>query len=206
MYMKTAKLLNCLICLFLLVGCNNQVPTPKPMGYNRIDIPHYNYTDYQSEYFNLQYSDLAKIKITSTPSKSDSELWFDISYPAYNAVLHCTYIRLTKGSLSKVLEDNHRLVYSHASMADAIDQQQYLSDVNNVSGILYRIAGDVATPIQFYATDSTTHFIRGSLYYESIAGSEVSKVNLDSVVPVTSMIAKDITHLMETLSWVTHTK
>ncbi len=186
-----------LFCLLLLNGCNKQAPVPKPLGYNRIDIPVYNYKEYQFDKFKLEYSDLALVSV-STIKRNDAEVWFDISYPSYNAVLHCTYLPFEKENLAKVLEDNHRLVYSHVSMADGIDQQQYTNNENKVSGIIYQIRGNVATPIQFYVTDSDTNFLRGSLYYES--GKNI-RTNLDSVAPVTEMVQKDIEHLMETISW-----
>lgn len=185
-----------LFLLFVFTGCNNRAPVPKSVEYGRIEIPIYNYSEYQFDRFLLFHSNLAKIQISSS-GRSDSELWFDISYPSYNAVIHCTYLPLKKDGLTKALEDNHHLVYSHVSMADGIDQQQYVSEDNNVSGILYQIHGDVATPIQFYVTDSIANFLRGSLYYES----GTKRINIDSVAPVTEMVRKDVEHLMETLSW-----
>lgn len=185
-----------LFLLFVFTGCNNRAAIPKPVEYGRIDIPTYNYSEYQFDRFSLFHSDLAKIHISSS-GRSDSELWFDISYPSYNAVIHCTYLPLKKDGLAKALEDNHHLVYSHVSMADGIDQQQYVSEDSNVAGILYQIHGDVATPIQFYVTDSMANFLRGSLYYES----RNKRINIDSVAPITEMVRKDVEHLMETLSW-----
>lgn len=192
------KFLSAFFIFLLLVftGCNNKSPEPKPVGYGRIDIPVYNYNEYRFTQFSFFHSDLAQIHISNSVQRG-SELWFDITYPSYNAVFHCTYLPLRKGDLAKVLEDNHHLVYSHVAMAERIDQQQYISKNNNVSGILYQIRGYVATPIQFYATDSIKNFLRGSLYYES--GNK--RINTDSIAPVTEMLRKDIEHLMETLSW-----
>lgn len=193
--MKIIISLSILICLFFQTGCNNHPIVPKPVGYNRIDIPSYQYSEYKFKQFSITHSDLAKVQILDA-QRSDSEIWFDILYPSYNAVLHCTYLPLQKENLSKILEDNHRLVYSHVSMADGIRQTQYVNAENNVSGILFNIEGDVATPLQFYVTDSVSHFLRGSLYYESVV-----KIDADSVAPITEMISKDIQYMMETLLW-----
>lgn len=195
--MKIIIYLGILICLFFQTGCDKHPSVPRPMGYNRIDIPSYKYSEYKFKQFSITYSDLAKVQMQDS-KRSDSEIWFDILYPSYKAVLHCTYLPLQKQNLSKILEDNHRLVYSHVSMADGIRQTQYLNTEKNISGTLYHIEGDVATPIQFYVTDSVSHFLRGSLYYESVV-----KINIDSVAPVTEMISKDIQHLIETLLWTT---
>ena len=59
---------------------------------------------------------------------------------------------------------------------------------------MYNLQGPVASPIQFFATDSCEHFLRGSLYlYHS--------PNPDSLQPSLAHIEKDIVHLIETLAW-----
>lgn len=186
------------LCCIFFTGCDNQ-PVPRPKGYNRIDIPVYKYLQGDISDFTFEYSALAKI-IVKEKKPGNKEVWFDIRYPNYNAVLHCTYLAIDRKSLSKVLDDNHRLVYSHVSMADAIDQKVYEDTENKVSGILYTIEGDVATPVQFFVTDSVANFVRGSLYYES-ATSVDSKIETDSVTPITEMVKKDASHLMMTLRW-----
>ena len=47
---------------------------------------------------------------------------------------------------------------------------------------------------QFYATDSTKHFITGSIYF-------YAKPNFDSVMPASSYVRNDMQRLMETLKW-----
>ena len=56
------------------------------------------------------------------------------------------------------------------------------------------IEGDVATPFQFYLTDSTTHFLRGSLYVKS-------KINQDSLAPVYEFLKRDAMHMINTFQW-----
>ncbi|NOZ45910.1 MAG: gliding motility lipoprotein GldD, partial [Chlorobi bacterium] len=65
---------------------------------------------------------------------------------------------------------------------------------DNVYGILYDIKGNAASSINFFVTDSTQHFLRGALYFNS-------KPNKDSLAPVVDFIRKDIVHLMETFKW-----
>ena len=45
-----------------------------------------------------------------------------------------------------------------------------------------------------FLTDSTKHFLVGSLYF-------YSRPNYDSLLPALDYIEKDVVHLMETLSW-----
>jgi gliding motility-associated lipoprotein GldD len=51
-----------------------------------------------------------------------------------------------------------------------------------------------ASPYQFYLTDSTRHFLRGSLYFDAIP-------NNDSLAPVIEYVKTDIQHLFETITW-----
>ena len=59
---------------------------------------------------------------------------------------------------------------------------------------MYIIEGNVATNIQFRATDSVKHVLSGALYF-------YAKPNYDSIVPAIKYIEKDIMHLVETLEW-----
>jgi gliding motility-associated lipoprotein GldD len=69
--------------------------------------------------------------------------------------------------------------------------------VNNgkkVFGMFYQVDGNAATNSQFYATDSTKHFITGSVYF-------YAKPNFDSIMPASDYIKNDMLTLMETLKW-----
>jgi gliding motility-associated lipoprotein GldD len=60
--------------------------------------------------------------------------------------------------------------------------------------MLFDIKGDAASPLQFLATDSARHFLRGSLYF-------YARPNRDSLAPVIDYIKTDVVHLIETLEW-----
>jgi len=59
---------------------------------------------------------------------------------------------------------------------------------------MFEIEGDVATPIQFFLSDSTNHFFRASLYFEN-------KVQVDSMAPVYEFVRQDIDTLLSTFYW-----
>jgi len=52
----------------------------------------------------------------------------------------------------------------------------------------------VATPLQFYLTDSTRNFVRGSLYFNFIP-------NNDSMRPVINYLKEDVKHIISTFEW-----
>jgi len=63
-----------------------------------------------------------------------------------------------------------------------------------VYGLLFEIDGPVASPIQFFLTDSTTHFLRGSLYFKDV-------VNRDSIQPVFEFVKEDLEVFFESFTW-----
>ena len=83
-------------------------------------------------------------------------------------------------------------MFGHEVAASGIRRQAL--DVPGKSGMLYMLEGPVATPLQFFVTDSTTHFMRGSLYFNHAP-------NPDSVAPVLDRMEADVRRIMETLVW-----
>jgi gliding motility-associated lipoprotein GldD len=184
------KLLFIFATLILTYSCSEN--TPKPLGYNRIDKPDYRYETFETDNFIFLYPSIAKIEILKEEDKS--KFWFNMHYPIYEATIFCSYMEITPKTLNGVLEDNYQLAFSHALQANGIEQAIYEHRNNKVSGIIYKIEGNVATPLQFYATDSVRNFFRGSLYFDN-------KVREDSVSPVINYINEDIEKLISSLMW-----
>jgi gliding motility-associated lipoprotein GldD len=84
------------------------------------------------------------------------------------------------------------MVFKHVMRADQIIEN-YIN-TPQFHGIFYELDGSTATNAQFYVTDSTHHFLRGSLYFNS-------RTNQDSIAPVLAHLKKDVIHLINTLEW-----
>ena len=59
---------------------------------------------------------------------------------------------------------------------------------------MYDIGGDAASPLQFFVTDSTKHFLRAALYFNT-------EPNADSLAPVVEYTKQDIDRLLESFQW-----
>jgi gliding motility-associated lipoprotein GldD len=92
------------------------------------------------------------------------------------------------------MEDTRTLAYKHSIKADAIQEQVFLNPAEKVYGLIYRIEGNAASPMQFFLTDSTQHFLRGALYISEVP-------NIDSIKPVIDFLEPDIIRLIETTTW-----
>lgn len=181
-----------LLSIILLVSACEKEYIPKPRGYFRIDFPQKEYVDIDSKYpylFSIpQYS---KFKLDT--QKGSEPFWSNIYITEHNAELHISYKKV-ENNLSTLMDESRSLAYKHSIKADAIDEQVYENPDTNVYGTIYLIDGNAASPIQFYLTDSTQHFIRGALYFREIP-------NIDSIRPVIEFLHPDIIHLIETTSW-----
>jgi gliding motility-associated lipoprotein GldD len=180
-----------LVIIAILPACSEY--TPKPVGYNRIDFVDAHQVEYGNAHFSFNYSSLAH---TNTVNDTDTSFWFNIVYPQYRARIYCSYFCITRQTLTKLLEDSRRLAYAHVLMADGISQTLYANPENSVYSIMYDITGNVASPVQFFLTDSVSNFFRASLYYDI-------QVNADSVAPVTTFIRNDMVKMIESFKWET---
>ncbi len=174
------------------VSCSN--PVPKPYSYFRIDLPAHDYAYYDTLTLPFRFEKGITSEITFNVRHEEGDnLWFDIYYPDFNARVYCNYA-CVKDNLPLLSEDSRSLAYKHTVRADAIMEEAFDNPTQNVHAILYRITGNAASPLQFVATDSTHHFLRGSVYFNNTP-------NADSIAPVARFIEDEVTHLIETLQW-----
>jgi gliding motility-associated lipoprotein GldD len=117
----------------------------------------------------------------------------NIDFPRFDGKIHISY-KQVRNNLDRYTEDSRTLAYKHSIKADAIKETLYGNDSSHVYGILYEIKGNAASSLQFFVTDSTRNFLRGSLYFNV-------QPNKDSLAPVISFFRDDIIRLMETVTW-----
>lgn len=179
------------LCATFIFNSCRQKYTPKPMEYFRIDMPSRSYQQLDTifPYF-FEYANIATIE---QRSRKNEPYWINIHYPQFKGTIHMSYKKV-ENNLENLLEDSRTLVYKHTIKADGITESQFENRDKKVFGILYNIEGNTASSIQFTATDSTNHFLRGALYF-------MNHPNQDSLAPVIQYIEKDIQHMMETLTW-----
>jgi gliding motility-associated lipoprotein GldD len=178
----------------LFSSCDNSY-TPKPRGYFRIALPEKKYLLLDSIYpYSFEYPQNAKI--TNDPLSPLEKNWINIELTSFHGRIHISYKSLAgNNNLSTYTEDARTLALKHMSKATGIRQIAINDPQRNVYGLVYEINGmGTASPYQFYLTDSTKHFIRGSLYFDVIP-------NNDSLGPVIDFVKTDIQHLFETINW-----
>lgn len=184
------KKISVLLLSILLCACGSDDNyTPKPRGYFRIALPEKEYTKYQPE--DCSYSfDLNKVAKVA----SKKECWADVIYPKFKATIQLTYKPVNEHNLDTLLKEGQDLAYEHIVKADGIQEKLFVNPEKKVFGQFYSIAGDAATSTQFYVTDSTSHFLRGVLYFYATP-------NADSIKPVNDFMQDEIVTMIESLRW-----
>jgi gliding motility-associated lipoprotein GldD len=179
-------------------GCR-EVAVPKPRGHFRIDMPQHKYTTFdglpgESENTPCYFEYPSFGNLSANEEYQNEKGWFNIEFPAYKAKLYMTYKNINN-DFEELMEQTYKMnVKNHIAKADAISEKYFNDEENKVYGILYDLKGNTATAVQFYMTDSTNHFLRGSLYF-------ASEPDADSLEPVIGYFREDIIHLIETLRW-----
>jgi gliding motility-associated lipoprotein GldD len=165
---------------------------PKPTGYFRIDFQKKNYQSLPSGYPYVFDIPVYSFPVPDNSAKAEP-WWINIEFPSHKAELHLSY-KTISGNLSVYTEESRSLAYEHARKASSIEEKLFIHPADKVSGTIYYIHGNAASPMQFYLTDSTRHFLRGALYIRATP-------NIDSLRPVIDYLKTDIIRMIETLRW-----
>lgn len=195
--MKNRILAIIVIATAIITSCSNSDGdyTPKPPAFYRITMPEKDYKLYDTNIlpFTFEYPEYSNIKI----KRNDKDIkYFDIIFPQFNGTVFVSYKQLGgKRTVASEVDTAHQLVSIHYNMASGVHEQSYSDDINRIYANTYTLKGkSIASTYQFWATDSTNHFIRGAFYINS-------NPNYDSLQPVYEFIQKDIVHFIETLKW-----
>lgn len=176
--------------LGILFSCGDEVQ-PKPGAYLALEYPEANYSAFKKENcpYSFEKNEIAKV----VPSRAGDPCWINLEYPDLKGTIFITY-QPVENNLDSLLTDAQKLPLQHTIKADAIEGSIYTNDFNRTYGMFYEVAGNAASQAQFYLTDSTRHFLTGSVYFEA-------QPNFDSILPAAAYIKEDIQHLMETVQW-----
>ncbi|MDG1147473.1 MAG: hypothetical protein P8N52_04115 [Crocinitomicaceae bacterium] len=187
------KLISILLIFGFLVSCtNDDVFIPKPPTYLRADLPEHKYTTQEDE---CPYT-LTIPEIFSTKQVSDLNgptCHKDINMGPLNGTIHFSFIAMTEPLAAYVNFANDK-VDEHKIKATSINDYKIINDSNRVYCTLFELQGNVASPFQFYMTDSTSKFVSGVVYFNSTP-------NYDSLKPSLDYLKADLNYMIENFKW-----
>lgn len=176
----------------IISSCGDDVLIPKPPTYLRANLPAHEYRKLND---NCPYSfELSKyFSYKNVVQGTETTCHKDIDLGPLNGTIHFSYIAI-KEPLKSYIDYALNKVEEHQVKAESIDDQQFIRPKKHVYGTFFELKGDVASPFQFYLTDSINHFVSGVVYFNS-------KPNYDSLRPSLEYLKQDLQHLMETFNW-----
>ncbi len=196
-YMKYFLPILFLFSCLMIIGCSESY-TPKPRAYPRIIYPEKGYQAFNKEEcpFTFEYPQYANYIKDSLffDEKIESPCWFNLDMPHFKGRIYASYKTINKeNDFYKLVQDAHKMRSKHVIRADFIDDRIFIGQPG-VTGMIYELGGNAASPVQFFVSDSTQHFLRGALYFEHTP-------NIDSLGPVIDYVKEDMYRFLNSLQW-----
>jgi gliding motility-associated lipoprotein GldD len=183
--------------LILFVLSCNSTYTPKRRGYFKIDFPPHQYQifDKPGYPYSFEYPVYADVVKDSSffDTVPENPYWINIDFPRFDARIYVSYKEIGPNKFDKLRDDAFKMTFKHSVKASSIDQT-VIQTPNGIGGIFFHVGGNAATANQFFLTDTTRHFLRGALYFDTTP-------NEDSLAIVNSFLQKDMEHLINTFRW-----
>lgn len=212
----TKNLIFIFLVAIIVAACNSDY-TSKKTGYYAIDFPakQYQVFDEPSFPYSFEYPTYAKIirdSSTFFDDNPENDFWRNISFEQFNAKIYLSYKAIGGKSLYKIkmpngtyrdslgtneydrmIADAFKLTNKNEEKAEGKIDSVFTTNTN-ISGMVFKLKGNVATQRQFFMTDTSKNFIRGALYF-------YASPNADSLKPVVNFLQKDIDHMINTFRW-----
>jgi gliding motility-associated lipoprotein GldD len=191
---RSALGIGCFFTLILFIAGCDKTYLPKPLGYNRLELPVPAYRALPDSLpYTFEYSKYAKL--LDDTSTINERYWIELYYPLLKSNVHITYKSLGHNQklLKEYLDDAYRLTAKHQIKAYAINEVITKTPTGKTA-VIAELEGEVPSQFQFTITDSTENFLRGALYFNT-------KVQNDSLAPAIDYMKKDIMHMINTFEW-----
>ncbi len=183
--------------VYVLLTCCNSNYVAKPRGYFKIDFPEKKYQvfDKPGYPYTFEYPVYATVIKDSVffGEATENPWWINIDFPQFQGRMYISYKEIGKNKFDTLLNDAFKMTSKHSTKAVSIDDS-LMATPNGVHGLFFNVGGDVATANQFFLTDTTRHFLRGALYFNTTP-------NADSLGIVNSFLVEDVIHLINTFKW-----
>ena len=180
--------------LAFVASCSEDVPVPKPPTFLRLDLPAHKYQTFQEPSCGYRFEIPAIYKVKSvTDDQGRAGCNKDIDLGPLNGVMFFSFIEMDK-PVGDYINYAINKVDEHKVKATAIEDEQIIRPKDRVYGTFFELKGDVASPFQFYLTDSTNHFVSGVVYFNKAP-------NYDSLRPSLEYLKTDVKQLLNSFKW-----
>lgn len=177
----------------MLASCGDEIMIPKPPTYLRLNLPAHEYVLYSDDTpYQFEAAKIFKVR-SVTDEKGQLTFHKDIDLGPLNGVMHFSYIDM-ENPLADYINFAINKVEEHKVKATAIEDSLIIRPKDKVYGTFFELQGDVASPFQFYLTDSTKRFVSGVVYFNAAP-------KYDSLKPSLEYLKQDLYHFVNTFKW-----
>lgn len=177
----------------LIASCGDEIMIPKPPTYLRLNLPDHKYKLYSEACpYQFEAAEIFKVRDV-TDEKGGLTCHKDIDLGPLNGVIHFSYIPM-KNPLADYINFAINKVEEHKVKATAIEDSLIIRPQDKVYGTFFELQGDVASPFQFYLTDSTSRFVSGVVYLNAAP-------KYDSLRPSLEYLKVDLYRFLNTFKW-----
>ena len=188
--MRFFNIICSLYFLFTFFSCDNNSSLPKQDAYLRIEFNEPNYLTHKSQNSKINFL----YNASSSSIESISARTINLDYNKLGMSLDLSFDKLNNESeLTNYLRDFNLLLDAHTKRSNGFLIKEFENRNYSTYGKLYEFRGDVASPIQFFLTDSINNFIHGSL-------NMTVKSKYDSIYPSVQYIKNDILVFFESIN------
>ncbi len=198
MKMKISLWCALLVISISLIACTETLEVPKPRTYPKITLPEHQYKMSQPPHcpFAFKKNSYCVIDDKERPMLEEKfdDCWFNLYYPELKSDVFFTYVPIhSRKDYDKYVNDSYRIVNQVNKRSDYTDEKAFINKYGT-SGVRFEFKGNAASPFQFYASDTSQHFVRAALYLNT-------KVDADSLAPIIQWLEEDMNKIIESFHW-----
>ena len=188
--MRFFNIICSLYFLFTFFSCENNSSLPKQDAYLRIEFNKPNYLTHKSQNSKINFF----YNASSSSLNYISARTINLDYKKLGMSLDLSFDKLNdETELTNYLRDFNLLLDAHTKRSNGFLIKEFENRNYSTYGKLYEFRGDVASPIQFFLTDSINNFIHGSV-------NMTVKSKYDLIYPSVQYIKNDILVFFESIN------
>jgi gliding motility-associated lipoprotein GldD len=182
----------------IITSCEEDPVIPKRSTCLQIDFPDYKFHEQKGTgpyEFNLPdvWTITPRVKYNGNTCQEEIDLATDSKYHGIAVLTYYKYKK--KDNLFELINDSNMEVEYEKIMANTIHYSQIIDEDNQVYGTFFELIGNgVATPFQFYLTDSLENYIHGKVL--------LSYTKYNCAKPLLNHVKTGVLELINTIKWV----
>ena len=174
-------------------SCEEESYIPKPPTYLRLELPDHTYKTHTDDCaYTFDIADLYEVNAAPVDQNGNA-CHKRIDLGPLNGTAYLRYWKISE-PLAYYINNANDEIDRHKLKATNIVDKQIIRADDKVYGTFFELQGNVATPYQFYLTDSTDNFVYCEVLFNSTP-------NYDSLIPTLDYLERDLMQLVQTLKW-----